>query len=494
MRKPETPDWVKNAVFYQIFPDRFARSKRLKHPASLRFKPWGSPPAEQGYQGGDLLGVVDRLDHLQQVGVTALYLNPIFSSASNHRYHTFDYYQVDPLLGGNDALRELIDVAHAKGMRVILDGVFNHASRGFWPFHHILENGPSSPYIDWFVVKNWPLNPYPRAVGEPLNYEAWWNLPALPCLNTRNLDVQEYIFSVATHWLEFGIDGWRLDVPAEIDDDVFWQTFRKRVRAVNPEAYICGEIWEDARRWLKGDQFDAVMNYIFTWAVLSFCGAETLRPDYNRNHLSLEPRDAPAFAEAIEAMHGLYDWEINQAQLNLIGSHDMARPLWIVGDDPSAIRLSAFLQMTMPGAPCIYYGDEIGLSAGDDPDCRGAFPWDERKRWNRDILEAYTRLCALRHQWPVLRTGTFEQVLASGRVYGFRRRLDGVEALVFINTGRERVVAELPLDNRAPVQYRCVWPADVADIDVTQPRGELSVVLPEREGVVLITSTDRSRA
>jgi cyclomaltodextrinase / maltogenic alpha-amylase / neopullulanase len=491
MRKPETPDWVKNAVFYQIFPDRFARSRRVHHPRSLNFKPWGSPPAEQGYQGGDLLGIVDQLDYLQQLGVTALYLNPIFASASNHRYHTFDYYQVDPLLGGNAALRELIDVAHAKGMRVVLDGVFNHASRGFWPFHHILENGPDSPYIDWSVVQDWPLNPYPRNAREPINYEAWWNLPALPCLNTSNPDVQEYIFSVATYWLEFGIDGWRLDVPAEIDDDDFWRTFRKRVRAVNPEAYLCGEIWEDARRWLQGDQFDAVMNYIFTWAVLSFCGASTLRPDYKRNHLSLEPRDAPAFAKAIAEMHGLYDWEINHAQLNLIGSHDMARPLWIVGDDHSAIRLSAFLQMTMPGAPCIYYGDEIGLSAGDDPDCREAFPWDERKRWRRDILEAYTKLIALRHQWPVLRTGSFEQVLASGRVYGFRRQLDGVEALVFINTGHDAVVADVSLANRTPVRYTSVWPARGADIDIDRPRGELSVSLPAREGVVLIAHANQ---
>ncbi|MEZ4698794.1 MAG: alpha-amylase family glycosyl hydrolase [Rhodothermales bacterium] len=489
MGKAKTPDWVKNAVFYQIFPDRFARSKRMKHPASLRFKPWGSPPEEQGYQGGDLYGVVDRLDYLRGLGITAIYLNPIFASASNHRYHTFDYYQVDPLLGGNEALRELLDEAHARDMRVVLDGVFNHASRGFWPFHHILENGPDSPYLDWFIVHDWPLNPYPRKAGEPLNYDAWWNLPALPKLNTRNPDVQEYLFDIATHWLEFGIDGWRLDVPAEIDDDAFWQTFRRRVHAVNPEAYICGEIWEDARRWLQGDQFDAVMNYIFTWAVLSFCGAETLRPDYKRNHLSLEPRDAPAFGEAVAYMHGLYDWEINQAQLNLIGSHDMARPLWIVGEDVSAIRLSAFLQMTMPGAPCIYYGDEIGLSAGDDPACREAFPWEDRSKWKLDLLDAYTRLTALRHAYPVLRTGTFEPIITSGHVYGFRRELAGVEALVVVNASREGVVVDLPLHNAGPVRYASIWPAGGKDIEITEPRSTLTLSLPAREGAVWMTDS-----
>ena len=157
---PHSPDWLKDAIFYQIFPDRFARSPRMHHPRGIRLKPWGSPPQEQGYQGGDLHGIVDKLDYLQFLGVNELYLIPIFSSASNHRYHTYDYYQVDPLLGGNEALRELLDAAHSRQMRVVLDGVFNHASRGFWQFHHILENGGNSPYIDWFFVEDWPLRPY----------------------------------------------------------------------------------------------------------------------------------------------------------------------------------------------------------------------------------------------------------------------------------------------------------------------------------------------
>jgi neopullulanase len=174
-----TPDWAKHAIFYQIFPDRFARSPRARHPRGITFKPWGSPPAVQGFQGGDLWGIVDKLDYLQALGITALYLNPIFASAANHRYHTFDYFQVDPLLGGNEALRELLDKAHARGIRVVLDGVFNHASRGFWPFHHVLENGKKSPYLDWFIVQDWPLRPYSSDKDTPPNYSAWWDLPAL---------------------------------------------------------------------------------------------------------------------------------------------------------------------------------------------------------------------------------------------------------------------------------------------------------------------------
>ena len=282
-----TPDWVKNAIFYQIFPDRFARGSREMRLRGVQLKPWGSPPQEQGYQGGDLYGVVDRLDYLQDLGVTALYLNPIFASASNHRYHTYDYYEVDPLLGGDDALRELLDAAHGRSMRVVLDGVFNHASRGFWAFHHILENGPNSPYIDWFFVNDWPLRPYNYDAQNPHNYTAWWNLPALPKFNTDNPGVRDYLLGVARHWIDFGIDGWRLDVPDEIDDDDFWQEFRATVKEGNPDAYIVGEIWTPAQRWLQGDQFDAVMNYQFTVPVLTYTAAHTLRLDYEKSEYDL---------------------------------------------------------------------------------------------------------------------------------------------------------------------------------------------------------------
>src|SRR5262245_8438354 len=294
----QTPDWVKHAIFYQIFPDRFARSPGSMPPCGVQFKPWGSPPELQGFQGGDLLGIVDKLNYLRALGITALYLTPIFASASNHRYHTYDYLQVDPLLGGDAALRELLDAAHARGIRIVLDGVFNHTGRGFWAFHHVLENGASSPYRDWFhysaaaLEGRRPFRPYPwpsdpvDAPDEPvvgvaddergdesvlrLGYRAWWGLPALPKLNTDNPDVRAHIYEVAEHWLWLGIDGWRLDVPTEIRDEPFWQEFRRRCRAVNPECYIVGEIWHEAPDWLRGDRFDAVMNYPLAQAILGF--------------------------------------------------------------------------------------------------------------------------------------------------------------------------------------------------------------------------------
>jgi cyclomaltodextrinase / maltogenic alpha-amylase / neopullulanase len=441
----QTPDWAKHTVFYQIFPDRFARSERLKHPRGLHFKPWGTPPEEQGFQGGDLLGIVDKLDYLQELGITALYLTPVFASASNHRYHTYDYYQVDPLVGGNAALRELLDQAHAHGMRVILDGVFNHASRGFWAFHHILENGPNSPYLDWFLIRGWPLRPYSSDRQHPPNYECWWGLPALPKFNIRNPGVRDYLLGVARKWVEFGIDGWRLDVPTEIDDDSFWQAFRHVVKAANPEAYLCGEIWRPAQRWLQGDQFDAVMNYPFSRAALGFFGTHTLKKGYKPGGYELQPLTAESFARQIDELQALYDWEVNYAQLNLLDSHDTARALWIMGDDKTALRLCVLFQMTMPGAPCIYYGDELGMTGAQDPFCRAAYPWHDRAQWDLDLLAFYRRAIALRHRYPALRTGTFQRLYASGGVYAFARTLERQCAVMIFNTQTRAMALDLSM-------------------------------------------------
>jgi neopullulanase len=451
------PDWVRDAVFYQIFPDRFAASDRVVKPGSL--EAWDAAPTIHGFKGGDLLGVVERLPYLEGLGINALYLTPVFASASNHRYHTYDYFAVDPLLGGNEALRELLDRAHERGMRVILDGVFNHTGRGFWPFHHVLEAGGASPYRDWFhldeaVLRGTrSLDAYPRgrpsgATGDgsasqrELGYQAWWDLPALPKLNTDSPAVRAYIYEVAEHWLRFGIDGWRLDVPEEIPDEAFWQEFRRRVRAVNPDAYIVGEIWNVAPDWLRGDRFDALMNYPLAEAILSFTGGGRLDEALLRSHHEYGPRvrplDGPGFAARLEELLAAYGFEVSSVQLNLLDSHDTPRFHSLVRGDRAAYRLAVTLQATLPGAPCIYYGNEVGVEGGIDPDSRRAFPADPDD-WDRELLAYATAALQLRRAEPVLRRGDLRVVAATNGAMAYERADGDARLVCAFNAGEGAV-------------------------------------------------------
>lgn len=489
MRSSETPDWVSDAVFYQIFPDRFARSERIAGPSNL--EPWDSPPTRHGFKGGDLFGVAEHLDYLQDLGVTAIYLNPIFQSTANHRYHTHDYYQVDPILGGNEALRTLLDKAHQRGMRVILDGVFNHASRSFFQFNHIVENGPASPYVDWFIIKNYPLRPYHASSGQH-GYQAWWNLPALPKLNASTPAVREFLLDVACHWIEFGADGWRLDVPAEIDDDEFWQEFRRRVKNINPEAYIVGEIWDDAQRWLQGDQFDAVMNYPFARACLGFFGGDNLlREEIARSgYHKIDTLDAREFAGEIMRALELYPRPVTEVQFNLLGSHDTPRFKTLAQGDNSAYRLATLFQMTYPGAPSIYYGDEIGMEGRHDPGCRGGFPWDEGL-WDQELRD-YIRCCiALRKAHPALRRGDLTWLFTGHGAVAFARRQGAETLLVLLNTNRQPVTMSLPVDGylNDGTLFRQVWGGATTRV----ARGHMEGIhVPARSGVVLgpVTEVD----
>ncbi|MBV8610635.1 MAG: glycoside hydrolase family 13 protein, partial [Singulisphaera sp.] len=444
MNDPQTPDWVCDAIFYQIFPDRFARSLTVPKPSLL--DEWGAPPTYHGYQGGDLIGVIERLDYLVELGINAIYFTPIFQSASNHRYHTHDYEKVDPMLGGNDALRRLLDEAHARGIRVVLDGVFNHASRGFFQFHDILENGANSAYLDWFTVTSFPLYAYES--DRPLGYKAWWNLPALPKFNTDTPAVREFLWGIGRKWIDFGIDGWRLDVPNEIDDESFWREFRLRVRAGNPEAYIVGEVWTEARRWLKGDMWDAVMNYLFTRACIAFFIGEAVDHEElaKTSFRTLDPTGAPAFRRAIEALEGLYHPNVVAVQLNLLGSHDLPRFLALARGDLSALRLATLFQMTYTGAPSIYYGDEIGMRGGHDPANRGAFPWYSSETWDNRLLHDFQRLIALRNSRPALRRGSFRVLHAQDDVLVHARQLGNETVVVALNTSASSKRVDVPLE------------------------------------------------
>jgi len=487
IERPDTPQWTRDAIFYQIFPDRFARGRSA--PTFINLEEWSAPPTYNGYKGGDLVGVAEHLDYIQDLGVNAVYFTPVFQSASNHRYHTHDYEKVDPMLGGDAALRRLIDEAHRRNIKVVLDGVFNHASRGFFQFHDILENGADSPYLDWFNVSEFPVNAYEP--GAKPNYHAWWDLPALPKFNIECKAVREYLLGVAVKWIDFGIDGWRLDVANEIDDDDFWRSFRERVRQANPEAYIVGEVWTDSRRWLQGDMWDAVMNYEFTRSCVAFFIGD--RVDMNElQRTALYPAGSPgaeSFARSIQNLLGLYKPEITAVMLNLLGSHDTSRFISLARDDFSALRMATLFQMTYPGAPSIYYGDEIGMRGGHDPANRGAFPWQDHQSWDRDLLNDFQRLTALRKARPSLRGGSFEVLHAKGDVFVHARRLGDDTVIVAFNVGQSTQRLDLPVRDQAADGdvFSEPWTQKSYAVEAGSIRG---LELPPRSGLVLATPLD----
>lgn len=438
-----TPDWVKNAVFYQIFPDRFAKSDAVIKPDN--FESWDSAPTVHGFKGGDLLGIYEKLDYLEDLGITAIYLNPIFQSASNHRYHTHDYYKVDPLLGGNSALQLLLKAAHQRKIRIVLDGVFNHASRGFYQFNHILETGENSPYLNWFDIHGFPLHAYD---GKP-NYRCWWSLPALPEFNTENPQVRKFLLDVARYWIDEGIDGWRLDVPFEIDDDDFWREFRNVVKSGNPDAYIVGEIPSEAQRWMKGDMFDAVMNYQFTLMCLQFFGGNDIDHRLAEGMMGfskIQPMNSKAFLKRSVDLFDLYPKEFALAQLNLLDSHDMPRYLSLVRHNKRKFFLTTVFQMTYPGAPCIYYGDEIGLTGGQDPDCRKSFPWSENQ-WDHNLRDQVKEIIQIRQAIPALRTGIYKPLLSKEGLIAYLRKDSQDSVMVIINTDLNTHHVTLPVQN-----------------------------------------------
>ena len=381
------PAWVKDAIFYQIFPDRFCRSSHYK--AIGKFVEWGSKPTRENMFGGNLAGISDKLEYIASLGVNAIYLCPIFKSNSNHRYHTVDYFEIDPVLGTLKDFDKLVRKAHKLGLRVILDGVFNHCSRGFFQFNSLMELGKNSPYVDWFHIHGWPLHAYS---GKP-NYDCWWGYPALPKFNTDNPDVREYLFSVGEYWMKRGIDGWRLDVPNEIDDDSFWQEFRRRIKAINPEAYIVGEIWDEPSRWLLGDQFDGVMNYPLRRAVLAY----------------LFDEKAIDVAEFAKRLREAFPEGRFGVPMNLLGSHDTIRLASLPCSNLQRVKLALAILFFLPGAPCVYYGDEIGMEGGKDPDNRRSFPWDKLAEGERKPIYSYVKdLISLRKKNRVLCDGKME--------------------------------------------------------------------------------------
>lgn len=420
----ELPEWARGAVFYHVFSDRFAPAPDGSH-RNGTVDPWDSEPRGDTYLGGDLDGIRARLDHIQSLGVDALYLTPIFSAPSNHKYNTADFFNVDADFGGNDALRRLVDALHGRGMRLVLDGVYNHVGSTWPPFVDAVTRGAQSPHADWFYLD-----------GDA--YETWGtNVKALPKLRTSNAQVRELVCQIGRYWVEqFGIDGWRLDVADEVDH-ALWKEYRRAVRSIRPDAFLFGEIWGWAMPWLRGDELDSVMNYGLRRALLRFAATagSTTDPD--------GPLNAAGLLDAVDRIRAAYPEQQLPYLYNLLGSHDEQRPLTVLGGDKSALVVATALLFTLPGIASVYYGDEVGLEGGKDPLNRRGMVWDAQRQDGR-LLDVHRRLGALRRTLPVLRHGRYERLDAPdgpASLAAFARD-DGIQRVVVVaNAGRdERVI------------------------------------------------------
>ena len=369
------PKWAENKVVYQVFPSRFATSKDV--PDKIWYK---TPMDRTTGLGGDLKGIISKLDYLRDLGVDVVYLTPIFDSKSTHKYDTIDYYTIDPSFGTTEDLVELVDKAHALGLRVVLDAVFNHTAPEFFAFRDVEENWETSKYRDWYYCNGKPKRPKVPFVKP--NYKCFSYFGGMPKLNLTNPETAQYCIDVALYWLRTAkVDGWRLDVGDEVSH-YFWREFRKAVKAEFPDAIIVGEVWHYAADFLQGDEWDSVMNYPFLNACMDFVAKGEITATEYINDLGF--------------LRGNLNNNCQSVMWNLLGSHDTARMLHRCGEDKRKMRLMAAMQLLMPGMPFIYYGD-----GGHDPDCRRGMLWDEARQ-DREQLAYYKRLIAIRKENPSL--------------------------------------------------------------------------------------------
>lgn len=422
----KVPEWAKTAVFYQIMPERFANGDPSNDPASTQN--WGGRPGRDSFFGGDLQGVLDHLDDLTDLGINAIYFTPLFVSPSNHKYDTVDYKQVDPQFGDNALLKKLVEQCHDRGIRVVLDAVFNHCSEQFPPFQDVVKNGANSKYADWFHVHEFPVT---VKNGIP-TYDTFGFFGNMPKFNTANPEVKEFLLGVAEYWIkEIKLDGWRLDVANEVDHH-FWRDFRKIVKQANPEAYIIGEVWSDSLNWLLGDQFDSVMNYPFADKVLEFFNGGM---------------DGYAFSNEMGSLIMRYPQQTNEVVFNMLCSHDTPRLLSRVGCDKRKLKLCAVFLFTYIGTPCIFYGDEIGLTGDGDPDCRKCMEWDH-SRQDRELYDFYKMMIALRKKHLALRQGRFRFLYAQRHdpCIVYERMDDEVHFTIWMNNTPRQVTLTHPME------------------------------------------------
>jgi len=453
-------EWMKRATFYQIFVDRFYMGNHKKDKSYINMR-WEDKPTPKSFAGGDLRGIIEKLDYLMELGITAIYLTPIFQSLSNHKYDTIDYMTIDPQFGTKEDFAELVKEAHARGIRIVLDAVFNHCSMQMRQFADVLEKGKNSRYYKWFVICGDFPNP------EKCNYECFAACNYMPKLNTANEEVQDFLIQIALYWLKkFDIDGWRLDVSDEISHG-FWRKFRQAVKREKADAVIIGENWHDAYPYLQGDQYDSIMNYAFTKACLDYFARGTF--------------DAAQMAEKLNANLMRNTEQVNRMMLNLLDSHDTHRFFTEVKKDKDKLVAAVALTMVFPGAPCIYYGTEICMEGGYDPDSRRGFCWDETA-WDKEVHTKIKELIHLRENPVLAEAGV--RIYEKEQMLVIRRECDKEALILYVNlTGQEkRVIAP----QKANVRILSENHARMAEYDAN---GDAALVV-EKLGYAIIKETE----
>ena len=504
------PLWARDAVYYYIFPERFRNGERSndphpatdtyqQHPVELHanwleqpFRPGSGDGSDQwannDFFGGDLQGIIDKLDYIKDLGANTLYITPLFTASSNHKYDTGDYRNIDPHFGTNADYTRLAAAAHQRGMRLITDASFNHSGADSVYFDRYARYpaggafrgariDPASPYASWYSF-------HPQAGSADQQYTGWAGVSDLPELDKASPSWRSFAYgaddSVTRLWLRRGSDGWRMDVAPWVSDD-FWRGWRKAVKAERPEALTVAETWFDSSKYLLGDTFDSTMNYIFRNAVLDYAGGA----------------DAVAAYQNLELMREAYPPQAFYALMNLLSTHDQARSLHVLGDhgagtNPATaalarrrFELAVFFQMMFPGSPAVYYGDEAGLNGGDDPANRATYPWaDQGGKPDQKLLALFKDLIAMRARHPVLRHGSIDApLLLDKHVIVLARRDGATWAICAVNNAQQARTVTVRLPTRATgVQFADALTGGHA----ASKAGHLTLTIPALFGTVLI--------
>ena len=500
------PDWVYGSVMYQVFPERFANGRSEINPENT--VEWGSVPTRLDFQGGDLYGVIDKLDYIESLGVNILYLNPIFLSGSTHKYDSWDHFKVDPTLGGDDGLRDLISNCHDRNIKVILDCSLNHVHPRHFAFQDIVKNGENSEYKNWFTIFDYPVRLIHRPhlyantykvgwdgneeeykrylektfdetkvpvevrdddgpIVEP-SYKAWWGVPDMPKVNFESKEARQWALDVTKHWIEnFDIDGWRMDVAKELDFS-FWKEFRDIAHKANKDTLLISEIFGDTSQWLQGDRFDGTMNYSFREAMTDYFATKRIN---NKE-----------FADSLANLYSMYSFEALSSCQNLLSSHDVKRFLNRCGNEEDGILGAIFLQATFPGIAGIYYGDEIGLGGADDPFNREPFPWHSEESWNSTILDYTIKLMNIKKSSSIFKYGRFELLDDNEQFVAFRRILKDESMLCIINRSKSNDDFNI-ISNAHSVNVihgDCAANLDQGMIKITNNAGNIGIILHEQ--------------